>query len=135
VQRLGEDREGQRGGETAGVAGGCRDEECRRPHAAGCKDLLRPRLVEAERQREWIAARIGDAVELADRRDVRLTVGTVASLGDVEHDVRPGRAQPFGELLVRLEPDHLAVRPERTLHGGDGFRAVPLGELVVRSRV
>ena len=40
------------------------------------------------------AARVRNAVELADRRDVRLAVGAAESFGDVEDDVGARIAQP-----------------------------------------
>src|SRR5688500_16251943 len=59
----------------------------RRPHAASHKNFLRTLFVQSNAQRERIAGRIWDVVELADRRDVRFTVRTVESFGDVEDDV------------------------------------------------
>ena len=51
------------------------------------EDLLRARLVETEREREGIAARIRDAEELADRRHVGFAIHAVQPLGDVEDQI------------------------------------------------
>ena len=98
------------------------------------EDLLGARLVEAERERERVAAGVGNAVELADRRNVRLAVRAAQALGDVEDDVGALGAQPLGEIVARLEANHLAVPRERAGDGVDRLGGVPLGELVVRRR-
>src|SRR6476646_926176 len=63
------------------------------------QSLLRPGLVEAERESERIAAAIGDSEKLADRRDVRLAIHSAESLGDVEDDIRPGLAKARRKIL------------------------------------
>ena len=73
--------------------------------AVAREDLLRPRLVEAERERERVAARVGNAEELADRGDVRLAIRAVQAFGDVEDDVGARGAEPLGKVFVRLEAD------------------------------
>ena len=82
------------------VGGGADEHPVRGRDVVGAKDLLRARLVEAERQRERVAAGVGDAVELADRRDVRLAVRAAQPLGDVEDDVGALRAQSLGKVVA-----------------------------------
>ena len=89
------------------------------------QDLLRAALVEAERERERVGGVVGNPVELADRRDVPLAVRAVEPLGDVEHEVGPGGAEPLGEALGGLEADHLADGGERRRDGVDRAPARP----------
>ena len=69
----------------------------RRREARKLAHLFRPTLVEAQRERERVAPAVRHAVELADRRDVRLAVHAVEPLGDVEDDV--------GALATKLAVD------------------------------
>ena len=96
--------------------------------------LLGARLVEAERQREGVAAAVRHAEELADRRHVRLAVHAVQPFRDVEDDVGALVAQPLGEVGVGLEPHDGAERRQRAGHGVDRRRRVPLGVHVHRRR-
>ena len=92
----------------------------------GGEDVLRPRLVEAERERERVAARVRDVEELADRRNVGLAIRAVEAFGDVEDDVGSLGAEALGEVFGRLEADHVAVGGERGRDGVDRFGGVPL---------
>ena len=56
------------------------------------QDLLGPRLVEADPERQGIGAGIRDVQHLADRRNVRLPVRPEDPFGDVEDEVG---LQPF----------------------------------------
>ena len=51
------------------------------------ENLLGARLVEAERKRERITARAGNAEEFTNCRYVRFAIHAVKSLGDVEHEI------------------------------------------------
>jgi hypothetical protein len=83
--------------------------------------------VEAERQGERVGRVVRDAVELADGRDVALTVGTVEPFGDVEDEVGACGGEPGGERLRGFQADDLAYRGERALDRVDGAGLVPLG--------
>src|SRR4029078_2374848 len=61
--------------------------ECGVRNSAGRQNILGSRFVEAEGEREWIAAGVRDIEKLTDRGDVRLAVRSAESLGDVEDDV------------------------------------------------
>src|SRR5260221_632509 len=94
VQRLGEERQARAiPGEGVKLRGRAHEPPVGGRNAARAEDLLGPRLVEAECQRERVAAGIRNAVELADGRDVRLAVRTAKSFGDVEDDVGAGLAK------------------------------------------
>ena len=91
------------------------------------QDLLRPALVQAEREGERVGGVVRDAEELADGRDVSLAVGAVEPLGDVEHEVGPGGTELLREALVRLEKHHLSHGGERRGDRVDGALLIPLG--------
>jgi hypothetical protein len=95
------------------------------------ENVLGARLVEAEREREWIAARVGDVEKLADRRNVGLTVRAVESLGDVEDDVGAFGAEALGECFGRFEADDVSIGGERGSDGVDRVGGVPLRVRVV----
>src|SRR4029079_1413777 len=129
VDRLGEYREGQ--------FTGCRkildvadDAEARSAHAVVGESFLCLCLVEAERKGERITAGIGNPVELADCRDMRLAVHAVSFFGDVEHDVGLFPAEILGEILVGLEANHFTKGRESARERVDGLTGVPLGKLV-----
>ena len=98
------------------------------------EDLFRSRFVEAEREREGIASRVGNAIELADGRDVRFAILAAESFRHVEDNVRPRFAEALGKVRRRLEPQDFAQSAERALDGADGVRRVPLGVGVVGAR-
>ena len=89
--------------------------------------LLRPPLVEAEREGERVGGVVRDAEELADGRDVPLAVRAVEPLGDVEHEVGSGSAELLREALVRLEEHDFSYGGERRGDCVDGALLVPLG--------
>jgi hypothetical protein len=81
-------------------------------------------LREAERERVRGVAR--HAEELADGRDVRLSVGAVESFGDVEDEIGPEQRELGRKAGVGLEAVDLADRPQRPLHRINGGWLVPL---------
>ena len=89
--------------------------------------LLRPALVQAERERERVGCMAGDAVELTNGRDVSLAVRAIESLGDVEHEVGPGGTELLREALVRFEEHHFSHGGERRGDRVDGALLVPFG--------
>jgi hypothetical protein len=94
-------------------------------NSAGGEDVLRPSLVEAQRERERVAAGVRDVEEFADRGNVGLAIRSVETFGDVEDDVGASGAESFGEFFGRLEGDDVAERGERRRDGSDGLCGVP----------
>ena len=88
--------------------------------------MARP-LCRQSAEGERVGGVVGDAEELADGRDVPLAVRAVEPLGDVEHEVGAGRAEPLGEGRVGLEADDFAEWWRAPLDGVDGAGLVPLG--------
>ena len=82
-------------------------------------------LVEAERERERVAAGVRDVEEFADRGNVGLAIRAVETFGDVEDDVGASGAESFGEFFGRLEGDDVAERGERRRDGSDRFGGIP----------
>ena len=81
VHRLGEERKrGLPRAERAKLVARADEPPVGRGDAVRAENLLRARLVEAEGERERIAAGVRDAVELADRRDVRLAIRAARAL-------------------------------------------------------
>jgi hypothetical protein len=118
VHRLREQRKPGRGGDEQLEIARRRDEcPVRSGNAARAENLLGACLVEAEREREGIAARVGDAVELADRGDVGFAIGSAQTLGNIEYDVGAGIAEPEGEVVGRFESDDFTVAGERIVDG------------------
>src|SRR6185437_4346521 len=92
--------------EHRGDFGGVPDErEGRRRYAMVRQKFLRPRLVETERERERIGARVGDAEKFANCGNVRFAIRAAQSLRNVEDDVRLSRPQPLRKVRVGLETD------------------------------
>ncbi len=89
------------------------------------EDLLRPRLVEAERECEGIAAGVGNSVELADRRHVRFAIHAVQPLGDVEDYVWSCSPEELGKVLVRLEANDFAEVSKSGRDRVDRLDAIP----------
>ena len=52
------------------------------------EDFLGAALVEAQAERQRIAAGVGDAEHVQHRRNLRFTAGAVQAFGNVEHQVR-----------------------------------------------
>ena len=103
----------------------------RRRDAVELEHLLRPRLVQRERERERIASRIRDAVELTDCRDMCFPVLTRKPLGHVEDDVRTGFAEPLRKVRARFQADHFTEAAQRALYRGDRLRGIPLGKRII----
>jgi hypothetical protein len=89
--------------------------------------LLGTRLVQANAESERVAAGVGDAPELAERRDERLTTRTAETLGEVEDDVGARSLELERKEGVGLEPDDLARPSQGALDRGDRLLVVPLG--------
>ena len=103
MERLHKKREGQVGRSRLQIFEILDDGKPRRRNLVEGQSLLRPGFVEAERQGERITAGLGNSEKLADRRDVRLTIHSAESLGDVEVDVRSALAKALRKILRRLE--------------------------------
>ena len=106
------------------------DGEHGRRNSVEAQSLLGPCLVEAQGERERIAAGVGNSVELADRRDVGLAVHAVGAFGDVEDDVGLCLAERLRKIFRRLEANDFSERGERRFNGGDGRGVVPLREFI-----
>src|SRR5687768_8340577 len=108
MERLHEKRELEPPGNRREILEPSDDSKPRSWNSVEGESLLRLRLVEAERERERIAAGVGNPEKLADRRNVGFTIYSVKPLGDVEDDVWFCGAKTLGKFFVCLEANHFS---------------------------
>ena len=71
------------------------------------KNLLCPRFVEADGERERIRTGVGYLQHFEHRRYLRLAGNSVESLGNIKNDLGALAAQFFEGILVRLDERHI----------------------------
>src|SRR5262249_29690973 len=100
--------------------------EWRGRHAAVGENLLGAALVQRQRERKRIGARVRNVQVFAQRRDVRLAAGTVKSLRHVEDDVGMRERKFLRKEFIGFEALDVAEETQRLLDPGYRRRVIPL---------
>src|SRR4029077_14579502 len=107
------DEQRKRQGHAREVGDALDDPKRRGRYAAIREDLFGAPLMQRQRERERVGARVRNVQVLAQRGDVRLAAGTVQPLRHVEHDVGTCERKLLRKEFVGFETDDVAEKTQR----------------------
>ena len=91
------------------------------------KNLLGAAFVEAETERQRIAAGVGDAEHVEHGRYLCFTAGAMQPFGDIEDQVGTDLSISLKRIEVGFDQCDLVARGQGRFHCLDGMDVVPFG--------